>query len=161
GAHDRAIDVRLGGKVDDGLRPGRTAVPRQQGPHQCEIPDVAAHESVPAVPVPPEALLDVLEALHIARVGEQVEVHHVDVVLVLQHPADEVGSDEAGAAGDEQTGGGEGGHRTGPPYSGRSGRSSESGGYARSFSDNSGCCSGQSIAIAESFHTMPCSSSGA
>src|SRR5439155_1300798 len=64
-------------------------------------------------------------------------------------------------ARDEQTGGGEGGHRTGPSYSGRSGRSSESGGYARSFSDKSGCCSGQSIAIAESFHTMPCSSSGA
>jgi hypothetical protein len=87
---DRPIDMRLGGKIDDRPRP----VPCQQLRHDCAIADVAAHEFVPGI------MGKRSEIAEVAGVGEQVEIE--DRLALCGEPIqDEVGADEAGAAGDE------------------------------------------------------------
>ena len=82
-AEDRAVDVGLGGEVDDRVAARGGAL------DGVGIGDVADDELV----------LDALEVRGIACVGELVE--HDDVVALAARAADEVRADEAGATGDE------------------------------------------------------------
>ena len=82
-AEDRAVDVRLGGEVDDRLAALRRARDR------VRVGDVALVELV----------LDAFEVRAVARVGQLVEDD--DVVAARGEATDEVRADEPGAAGDE------------------------------------------------------------
>ena len=89
GVGDGAVDVALGGEVDDGVVAG----------HVLEggvlVADVGLHEPAPAI------VDQVAEVLDVAGVGQLV-VDGDLVVAVGQHPTDVVGADEPGRAGDEQ-----------------------------------------------------------
>ena len=86
---DRAVDVRLGGEVDDRL--GALDRRRDGG----RVLDRAVHERESRVG------FDILEVLATPGVGQLVE-HDNFVVVVAQPQADEVGADEAGATTDQQ-----------------------------------------------------------
>ena len=90
-AADGAVDVRLGGEVDDGVGAA------QRLADDGGVADVAVHEGVAGV------VLDVAQVLEVAGVGELVEVHDLDVVVPGEHVAHEVGADEPGAAGDHES----------------------------------------------------------
>ena len=83
GAEDRAVDVRLGGEVDDRVAAAGRAF------HICGDRDIALEE------------LDGVEreVRGVAGVGELVEDD--DVVAGREEPLDQVGADEAGTACDE------------------------------------------------------------
>ncbi len=89
GIDDRAIDVRLGGEVDDRV------VARHVLHDGVVVADVALDEATPAVV---EHIADVVE---VAGVGELVE-HGDLVVAVGQQPTHVVRADEACGARDEQ-----------------------------------------------------------
>ncbi len=91
GAVDRAVDVRLGSEVDDGV----VAVHRLT--HGITVTDVALDEGVAIV------VGDVGQRREVARVGQGVEVGDPDVVGHPERVADEVGADEARSAGDEDS----------------------------------------------------------
>ena len=82
GAQDRAVDVRLGGEVDD-----RVAA-RGCARHVGRLSDVAVVE------------LDVVRQVR-AVPGVRELVEHDDLVAAAQQALDEMRADEAGAAGDE------------------------------------------------------------
>ena len=82
-ADDRAVDVRLGGEVDDRLAALRSLR------HGLRVGDVALVELV----------LDAVEVGAVAGVGELVEDDHL--VAGRREAVDEVRADEPGAAGDE------------------------------------------------------------
>jgi len=89
-AVDGAVDVALGGEVDDGAR----LLFGEQFADQGAVADVALDEDVALVAV------QAGEVLQVAGVGEFVEIE--DRLVVLSQPVeDEVRADEAGAAGDE------------------------------------------------------------
>ena len=91
GIVDRTVDVRFGGEVHDAARP----LGAEDLAHRRAVRDVGLHERETRV------LLDVLQALAVARVGESVEDH--DPVLgVDERVTNEVASDEAGAARHDQ-----------------------------------------------------------
>src|SRR5207342_790333 len=82
-AEDRAVDVRLGGQVDDRL----AALSRAgDGLGIGDVPDA-------------KVAVDPVEVLPAARVGELVE--HDDLVAAPDEALDEVAADETAAAGDE------------------------------------------------------------
>jgi hypothetical protein len=83
GLEDRAVDVGLGGEVED-----RLAALGGLG-NRLGVGDVALHEAV----------LDPLEVGRVTRVGQLVE--HDDVHALRCEAPDEVRADEARAAGDE------------------------------------------------------------
>jgi hypothetical protein len=87
---DRLLHVRLCGRVDDHVDLGHDLL------DQVGVADVAVHEREPLV------AHHVGEVLQVARVRERVERDHV-VIRVRQQVADEVGRDEAGAAGDQDS----------------------------------------------------------
>ena len=89
---DRAVDMALGGKVDDGAG----AVLGQQSTNQRGLANVAAHEDMPHI------TLQTGEILQIARVGELVKIDDGLVVLV-QPVENEVGADKPGTAGYEDS----------------------------------------------------------
>ena len=90
---DAAIDVALGGEVEDRARP----MGREQALDQRAVADVAAHEDVARIGV------ERLQVLGVAGVGERVQVD--DRLVAPGEPVeDEVGADEAGAAGDQDHG---------------------------------------------------------
>ena len=91
GLGDGAIDVGLGGEVDDRLGGGGLDRLRDG----VGVLDGAADEAKAGV------LGEVVEVLLAPRVGELVEHSHLIAVLE-QAQAHEVGADEAGAAADEQ-----------------------------------------------------------
>src|SRR5439155_7474394 len=83
-AHDAAIDVSLGGEVDD----LGDAVLVEDGGNQIAVADVALDEG--------EALLvaeEIFEIGEISGVGELVEGDELDLLLPLHEEADEVGPD--------------------------------------------------------------------
>ncbi|MCY1178869.1 hypothetical protein D9M73_192420 [compost metagenome] len=86
-AVDRAIDVGLGGEVDDGA----WLVLLEQTCDQLSVADVAVHEDVALV------ALQAAQGLQVACVGEFVEVDH-GLVRAGQPVQDEVGADETCAA---------------------------------------------------------------
>ena len=81
--------VRLGGEVDDDVG----LVAGQGGRHDLQIADVTLDELDP--------VLHVGQVGPVSGVGEHVEGQHVVVGVVGDPVTDEVGSDEAGATGDE------------------------------------------------------------
>ena len=91
GLGDRAVDVRLGGEVDDRVWSGRV----DRGGDRRRVLDGAAQEAEGGL------VDEIVEVLLAAGVGELVE--HGHLVAVLVHPlAREGRADEAGAATDEQ-----------------------------------------------------------
>ena len=90
GAVDRAVDVRLGGEVQDGARPVRL----EDRPHRGRVGDVGLDEDEAGV------ALAFGKAGAVAGVGQLV--HDDDAGRgLLERVADEVRADETGAAGDE------------------------------------------------------------
>ena len=90
GAVDAAVDMALGGEVHHRARP----VLGQQPVEQRPVADVAAHEHMPRIAVQRRQVAEV------AGVGQRVEVEHR--LVALREPVEhEVGTDETGAASDE------------------------------------------------------------
>ena len=89
-AVDAAVDVRFGGKIDDGAG----LVLGEQFGDEVEIADVALDEDVARI------ALQSGEVLEVAGVGQRIEVD--DRFIRLRQPVeDEIAADEAGAAGDK------------------------------------------------------------
>ena len=89
GLHDGAVDVRLGGEVDDRLAAlGRT----RDG---IGVADRAVHEAVAL------AVGDLGQVRGIAGVRERVEVDDLDVVVASEQAPHEMRADEPAAAGHE------------------------------------------------------------
>ena len=89
---DGAVDVGLGGEVDDGV----DVVVCEQPVDQLGVADVAVHEAVVG------GVVDVFEVLQVTGVGERIQVDDAILRMGLEPVADEIGADEAGAAGDEE-----------------------------------------------------------
>src|SRR5690606_25169563 len=87
---DRAVDVAFGREVQDRARP----VLGQQGGHALLVADVGLHEHMGRL------LADRREVLEIAGVGELVDIDH-RAEAGAKPVENEIGSDEAGAASDE------------------------------------------------------------
>ena len=85
---DGVVVVGLGGVVDHGVRPGHEAVDERG------VADVA-HDELDAVGG------QARDVLGVAGVGQLVEHGHVDARVLAHHVVDEVGADEAAAAGDD------------------------------------------------------------
>jgi hypothetical protein len=90
-AGDRAIDVGLGGEVHDGV----DAVLGQHPIDQRAVADVAVDERAP------RRVRQVAQVLAAAGVGQRVEHHQRGLGARGLQLTDEVGADEAGAAGDQ------------------------------------------------------------
>ena len=73
------------------------SAPRSASPTTAASQMSPVHEGVAGV------VLDVAQVLEVAGVGELVEVDDLDVVVLGEHVAHEVGADEAGAAGDHES----------------------------------------------------------
>ena len=87
---DAAIDVRLGGKVDDRVRLAGDSL------DQRRIGDVPMHEAVPRVGG------HIGQVLEVAGVGQLVQHGDLQVGMALEHPTHECGADEARSSGDDQ-----------------------------------------------------------
>jgi hypothetical protein len=83
----------FGGEVDHRVH----AVSGQQVHDQVAVADIALDEPVAGI-----AALQVREVEPVARVGQLVEVDDGPVGMAAEHEPDEVGADEAAAAGDEE-----------------------------------------------------------
>ena len=87
---DAAVDVRFGGKIDDGAG----LVLGKQFGDEVEVADVALDENVAGIAT------QAGEILEVAGVGQRVEVD--DRLVGLRQPVeDEIAADETGTAGDE------------------------------------------------------------
>ena len=91
---DGAVDVALGGEVDDGGEP----VLLEETSGEVGVGDVALDERVV------RGGLDVRQVGRVAGVGEPVEVDEADVRVAQHHPEEEVRADKAGPARDEHAG---------------------------------------------------------
>ena len=89
GILDRAVDVALGGEMDDAVDP----ILPDDAPHLVEVGDVGAHEGVVGL------ILHIPEVGEIAGVGQLVEVDDAVFGIFVDEEADHVGADEARAAG--------------------------------------------------------------
>ena len=87
---DRAVDVGLGGEVDE----GRRAVLGEQARHQRRVADVAADELVAGVAG------EAGQVLRVSGVGQRVEIDDARPAPGARQP-DERRADEARAAGDD------------------------------------------------------------
>ena len=97
GVDEGAVDVRLGGDVDDGVGLG------DEGVDEVRIGDVTADEPVAGI------VQDAVEVGKGAGIGQQVE-RHDHVLRVACEDVTNVGAaDESGTAGDENA------HRASPP----------------------------------------------
>src|SRR6185295_15462868 len=85
---DGAVDVRLGGEVDDDVAARHRLV------HGGLVADVGLDHR--------DAVRHRRQAGPVTGVGEGVDDGHVVVGMGLHHVVNEVGADESGAAGDEQ-----------------------------------------------------------
>ena len=92
-ALDRAVHVRLGGKMHDGVEPLLAQQPLDEG----RIADVALHEAVF------RTLCGRGQIRDIAGIGQRVEHHHAIPRVPGQPVMHEIRADEAGAAGNEQS----------------------------------------------------------
>src|SRR5262249_15935106 len=86
-----AIDMSLRREIDSGIE-----ADREQLGDGARIGDVASHETIASV------VGEIAETFRISCVSELVEVHDLDVGPSGQHMTDEVRSNEAGAAGDQE-----------------------------------------------------------
>jgi len=87
---DRAIDMRLGRKVDHRTR----LVLSQQLFNQRPIANIATHKNVPCIAT------QRLERIQIARVGELVEVNH-RLIALRQPVQNKIAADKTGCASDQ------------------------------------------------------------
>ena len=67
----------------------------EQGRYQFLVADIPLDEDVPGVP------FHVLQVFQVPGVGQLVQVDQENVIVLFQHVVDEVGANEAGAAGDQ------------------------------------------------------------
>jgi len=88
----RAVHVRLRGKVDDGV----DVVPRDRVAHRGSVADVPLHKRK-ALVAP-----HVLQVDQVAGIGEFVVDGHAVVRVLAQHIVHIVGADEPGPASDHQ-----------------------------------------------------------
>ena len=94
GVEDRAVDVRLGGEVDDGV-----GVRHERLDHR-RVGDVAAHERESRRHL--RVVADRREVRLVAGVGQLVEDGDPRAVTAAEHVPHVARADEPGAAGDEQ-----------------------------------------------------------
>jgi len=105
-AEDGAVDVALGGEVDDRV----DLVLGKEALDEGAVADVTLDKHIAALGAGffrrlPIARLDVGEVFEVARVGEGVEIDDAPrKIWAPEEPVDEVRADEAGAAGDEDGG---------------------------------------------------------
>ena len=92
GAVDRAVDMALGGEVHHDVG----AVSRERRPHGAGIADVDLREGIARI------VGDGCEVVEVAGVGELVEAEHL-MRRIRDQMAHDRRSDEAGAAGDQET----------------------------------------------------------
>jgi len=90
---DGAVHMGFRREVDDAFR----IVFLQQGADQGGVADIALHKHMAGI------LLNPLQILQIAGIGQFVQIDNLDVRMLLQHVVHEVRTDEAGAAGDKIT----------------------------------------------------------
>ena len=88
---DGPVDVALGGKVDHGVVTGQHLI------DQIDISDVAVDEMMTW------RSIEFIDRGLDPGVGEQVEVGHLGVAVGAEKMADEVGADEPGSSGDQET----------------------------------------------------------
>ena len=88
GIVDTAVDVALGGKIDDS---GDSAANRD--PDRLSVADVPFDEAVTRI------ALDLFEVCQVTRVSEQIEIDNARVGIGLQQIANEIAADEAATAG--------------------------------------------------------------
>lgn len=94
GVCDGAVHMGLRRKVDDEIR---VILPDERG-HKLLVADIAVDKDVPLV------VLDVLQVLQIAGIGQGIQVDDANVRILFQHIVDKGGSDKPGAAGNEISG---------------------------------------------------------
>src|SRR6476646_3222227 len=85
GATDRAVNVRLGSEMDDGI----DSFALYDVAHGVPVPDVPLHESEPLV------VRQRLEIREISRVGERVQTDDGIGRMIFGPEVDEVGADES------------------------------------------------------------------
>jgi len=88
--HQRAVNVRLGRKVDDGVRRGRERV------DELRVADVAVHEPVAGL------AFELHQVGEVAGIRQLVEHRDVDVRTRRAQKADEVGADESSRPCDQE-----------------------------------------------------------
>ena len=91
---DRAVDVGLGGEVDDEVGVLRREQPGDEG----AVADIAPDEAEAGVGQ------QLPEVVRVPGVGQGVEAQQPEVRMPLQHVPEEIRADESGAAGDEDGG---------------------------------------------------------
>ncbi len=84
GVFDAAVNMAFGCKVDDIIR----IVLSDQVGDERFVADVALHKDVTGV------ILDVLQVLEVAGIGQLVEVDEADVLILFQHIVDKVRADK-------------------------------------------------------------------
>ena len=91
---DRAVDVRLSGKVKHRVN---LVLPQQLG-YEGGIPDIAFDKYVPRVPI------EIGQRTAVARVRQQIKIDQFGnfPVSALQRQTDEISADKSGAAGNEE-----------------------------------------------------------
>ena len=90
GLHQRAVDVRFGGEVDDGVDPPDDVA------HDLRVADVALHERVPRI------VGEVGQVRRVPGVRQLVEIDDAVGGVRREDVADEVGADESASAGDQE-----------------------------------------------------------
>ena len=91
GILDGAIHVALCGKVDDAI----DIVLLHNGAHAVEVADIGLNKGVVRL------VLDILEVGEVAGVSQGVEVNDFVLGVLVDKEADDVGTDEAGTAGNQ------------------------------------------------------------
>jgi hypothetical protein len=91
GPKDRAIHVRLGREVHDGI----DAFLGQQATNQLRVADIAVHETKVV------SSIEWTEARPVTRIGQRIEHDQAIVRMRLSPVENKIGADEAGAARDK------------------------------------------------------------
>ena len=79
-------------KVDDCIE----MIPLEKRIHQRLIPDITLHKAIPGI------LFHGHQVLQVSRIGQQIQIHQKDVVLlVLQYILDKIGADKPRPAGNK------------------------------------------------------------
>lgn len=77
-------------EVDDEIR----VILPDEGRHKLLVADIAVDKDVPLV------VLDILQVLQVAGIGQGVQIDDANVRVLFQHIVDKGSSDKPGAAGD-------------------------------------------------------------
>ena len=88
GVENRAVDVRLGRKIDDRVDAGAKG-----GADRTRVADIAVDEAIAPV------ALDVAQVSGVPRIGHGVEIDDLEIGPLAQGKTDEIRPDEPQAAG--------------------------------------------------------------